>query len=224
MNRTPMFGALACCALASSSALAQDSVIYEFDLAVIQNQLIDRGISSRFDELTIGTPGMLRFEVETETTDYPGFTDENNVFYSILNVSFSAGPVLATGAPGAYPSQTFSSSLAVVNDSLYSAPNSYQDAFYSFFALGVPDISLGLLFINQNGIPGQTPDIFGSTDLPTASELASAPTQSFFFQTSYDPSARVTFGIGEVRRFVVPAPQTSGLLALGGLVALRRRR
>jgi len=203
---------------------AQDSVVYEFDLVLSENQLIDQGISSRFDDLVVGTPGSLRIEVESETTDFSGTSTESSVFYKILQLDFSAGSVHTTGTPGVYPSQTFASSMNVANDSLVSFPDIYVDQFASFLSLADPDISLALILFGETGAPGEFPSLFTDTTLPSADTLSAAPTQSFFFQTPFMPSARIKFDFVGFESTGIPAPSSGSVLVITGLLISRRRR
>ncbi|GAB5496756.1 MAG: hypothetical protein Phyf2KO_18360 [Phycisphaerales bacterium] len=209
--------------LASNSS-AQGSYRYEFDMVVSSNALIDMGISSRFDELVVGTPGRLSFEVEESPFDIPGFSADNQDFYSILNVQFSVGSVATSGAPGQYPSTQPFPSLLVADDVLISHPSGiYADQFSTFISLEAADIAAVQLLLSKNAPMGFT-DLWSDTALPTADMLANATHQSFLFQTTYDLSARINFDFTAISRSYIPAPSVAFAMGIAGFVATKRRR
>ena len=222
MNRTLLCGAALLSAV-TGSALAQGSIVYEFDLVLSENQLIDRGITSRYDDMPVGTPGFLRMEVLQQEIDFgPAFSDENHRYFSVLNFEFSSGFVSTTGATGIYPSTQHATTMHVANDSSV-GPNAYHDFFGNFLAFEEADITSGLIVFNSI-VTGAMPDILPDASLPTAAQLMSMDTRTMFFNTTYDQAARIRFVTTGVQRYVVPSAPTASLLALGGLVAIRRRR
>lgn len=225
MHAKPTIALLAA-ALAAPLCNAQDNatVIYEFEMVLTQNQLIDRGIPSRFDALTSGTPGLLRMEVAQQESVYPGFSGENFKYFSVLSLDFTSGILETSGSPGVYPSSQFTTDMHVANDSILSGPtNTFHDFFGNVIALSAPDIGFSLLVMSDQVTNGFS-DVFDDAQLPTGEQLTQISSRSYYFQTSYDPSARVTYTITNVTSTFIPTPASAGILALAALTTTRRRR
>lgn len=224
MNRS--ISSLTCLvSLYAGSAFSQGYYVYDFDLVLIENQLISQGISSRFDALTVGTSARLRMEISEQTVDFPGLSGENHKYYSVLSVDFTAGNVVDTeGTPGIYPSDQLATTMHVANDSFAGPPDRYLDQFGNFLSFADNDIELALVLINQETSGGALPDFLPNADLPTPEAVMLAPDRTFFFQTTYYPGARIRFDFAGASRSYVPTPSSLSLLGLGALAVSRRRR
>ncbi len=223
MSRTFLCGCFMISAVTASAA-AQGSIVYEFNLVLTENQLIDRGITSRYDAMPVGTPGFLRMEVLQQDIDFgPGWTDADHRYYSVVNLEFSSGFVNTTGATGQYPSTEHATTMHVANDS-YIGPDAYHDLFGNFLAFDEDDITLGLIVFQTRLSGTVSPTILSDASLPTEDQLMGMDTRTMFFNTTYDSGARIRYVTTGVQRFVVPSAPTASLLAMGGLVAIRRRR
>lgn len=160
--------------LISCTSYAQSSAIYEFDLSLTENQLIDNGISSRFDNLTIGTSGFLRMEVAFAPIVIPGFKSDNASNYSVLNVNFSTVGVDTQGAPGQYPSTQIFTTVSVADNTLVNAPaDRYSDQMGVIYSLTDSDLLVPVLFVSESAI-GSDPELWSDTDLPTSTEILAA--------------------------------------------------
>lgn len=215
--------AFACTAPAVTHAQDNPVVIYQFEMVITQNQLIDRGIASRFDALTVGTPGLLRMEVAQQESIYPFFSTETTKFFSVHSLELSSGILETAGSPSVYPSSQFTTDMHVANDSLFAAPDTFHDFFGNVIALDAPDIGFSLLFMSDQ-VTGGFSNVFDDAQLPTGEQLTQLGSRSYFFQTSYDPSARITYAITNVTSTFIPAPASAALLTLAALTTTRRRR
>ncbi|MEO1583541.1 MAG: hypothetical protein AAFR96_03085 [Planctomycetota bacterium] len=216
--------AIGCAALAASTASAQTSVRYDFDLAFQSNSLGQTDPGSPLASVSQLATGTL--SVEASTTPFEG----------IGSTDFQSHPVLATSGQidgidllldqSGYPSPSFFTGLGISNES----PDG-STAPVDIFGVILPSLLAGT-GLTSLGINAPSNDLLGtdlwqSTDLPTSIDLGVpgiAKTLVVSGANASGTNGRLVMQITNVEITLIPAPSAAACLVGAGALVMRRRR
>ncbi|MCA9272203.1 MAG: hypothetical protein KDA31_04070 [Phycisphaerales bacterium] len=205
--QTMMFASLA------GAASAQNTFVYNFELIVVENEILDNNVGGELATLTVGTTGHLRIVLEADMADYPGWNSATHGTYHIVELSFSAGGVTSEGDSSFYPTSSQFTAMQITNDGWADFPTGIrQDFFGTSFDFAHPEFAFSSLIINEVSEPNVIPALFGSLDLPTSANLNLAQQKSFGIQTAITGVDGVYFEVTAMEGTLVPTctPDVNG--------------
>lgn len=193
---------------------------YEFDVRVVSNGATSPDLST----LSVGTMGTYTVDVSPDTTVFPSDDPGFIQIYQILDVGLDIGAVQSGASAGAYPSSIFTEGFFVQNDA-FATPGFVKDGLSMITKFSHPEMGFSLMLLEQTVPNGVTPTMLSSVDLPMAFDTSlnnTAPSNMLI--EAIDGSGDLRLDIDGVQVTVIPTPSALGVLGLGGLAMVRRRR
>lgn len=193
---------------------------YDFTLRVTSND----ATSSDLSTLTVGTTGTFTVDVNPDDTIFPSDEPGEIQIYQILDVGLDIGGVQSGASAGAYPSPTFFDGFFVENDSIGGSGDA-KDAITLIPKLAHAELGFTTFLTSETQFGGTLPTMFDDVNLPldfdTSLDNYAGPNMLI---EAWDGSGRVRLVLDGVQVTVIPAPSALGVLGLGGLAMVRRRR
>jgi len=211
------------CLAIGSSAAAQDSVLYEFDIRVTSNDTLGTGQGGELLQLPVGAEGTFSILARNDDAVFPSSDPGVVQSYVIESIGFSVNGVTAGGQAGVYPSQDIFSSLSII-DNLVFNENAHDIFGPGLLRFDHPDINHGTLALGASGTVANPPSLIVGTDLPLDLDLSLSLNNRFTLNAAADTDLDVVFEYFDVTITQIPTPGAGALLALTGLAAMRRRR
>ncbi|RNC80678.1 MAG: hypothetical protein ED559_02405 [Phycisphaera sp.] len=209
--------------IASIASADTDQIIrYEVDLAVRANTVSPQ-TSQELAALTVGTTATFTFDAIEDATVFPPDSSTVQV-YPVLDVSFQSGSINVGAQPGVYPSTVFIQGAFVLDNANY-VFGGLQDTVLVTPFLDHPDFGVTSLSLAQILDDGSNPTLIDGFDIPLSLDTSLLNTDDVFIINSTNgPSEQVRYEFVDLRIVQIPAPDTLAVLALGCLLARRRRR
>lgn len=216
---------IVCAAFGATAATAQDAVRYEFDLELISNNHDSLGIGGVLAGIPIGATGRVSYFIDTDTDAFPGSGGVDTHYFRTLDTSLIVDGIDFPAAAGEYPSTSSFYSFKVT-DNYETSSGGYQDQLFQFTSHDYDETeSIAALFLlADDGTASAEPDLLTSTDLPLGLDVSSATSRIFDVGSSLDTRSSLRFEVTDVTITLIPAPSALGVLGLGGLAMVRRRR
>ncbi len=223
MTRSKVAVALVLAGGCVTSASAQDVYRYEFNMVLIENNMFGSAHVGVFNTMPLGTTGRVFVEVEDTVVASTGNTDRN---YRVLDVGVSAGGFSVGGFSSVYPTSGIPGSLGIGNESPGLGNPSHSDYFVAPLFLEPSELdNLSTLVLFDTDYVNGEHVFLDSVDLPDKMNLNVVDAVRRIFQvSSSQTNERAYFELTGIETIITPAPGTAALLALGGIVAVRRRQ
>lgn len=211
------------CALTTANASASDRVLYEFDIRVSHNSVINSGYGGDWEQMPVGSLGKMTVLVNDDRSLFPPFiVGLEQQKYSVDAVTFDVNGIVAEGRAGSYPSNVWGTTFEITNDEDQGAFITDKIAMYPDFDR--TDFGKAEFRIQESGFSSRLPRLVTSDDLPLELDTSRSQIRSLKIYHASSIAMYLNLSVEDVRVTVVPTPASVALLALSGIAATRRRR